>query len=193
MPLILTSGPAKEPVTLDEAKAHLRINTPYEDTLIASLILAARLHVERSLDTVLISQNWSLYLDRWPQAETVTLPLGPVQAVTAVRTYNADDGSQVFLPDLYSADTLSKPARLRRKGGGAWPTPGRALNGIEIAMTLGYGDDPASVPAALRHAIVLLVAHWYEVREPVAMDSSAVEAPLTVAALLHPYRQAGLR
>lgn len=193
MPLILTSGPTSEPVTLDEAKAHLRVDNPFEDTLIASLILAARLHVERSLDTVLISQNWSLYLDGWPQAETVTLPLSPVQVVTAVRLYDANDGSQLLSPDLYTVDTLSKPARLRRKGGGGWPMPGRALNGIEIAMTLGYGDDPASVPAALRHAILLLVAHWYEVREPVAMDSSAVEAPLTVAALLQPYRRAGLR
>ena len=68
MPLILTAGPSVEPISLAEAKAHCRVDADAEDTLIASLILAARLHIERCLDLALISQSWSLYLDRWPDS-----------------------------------------------------------------------------------------------------------------------------
>ncbi len=66
MPLILTAGPSVEPVSLAEAKAHCRVDGTAEDTLIASLIVAARMHVERALDAALIAQGWSLYLDGWP-------------------------------------------------------------------------------------------------------------------------------
>lgn len=193
MPLILTSGPAAEPVTLAEAKEHLRIETPHEDTLVASLILAARLYVERVLDLALITQSWSLYLDAWPPARNVTLPLGPVAGVTAVRVFDWADGATTISPDLYGVDAASQRARLYRKSGIAWPAPGRDVNGIEIAFTAGFGETGAAVPAPLRQAILLLCAHWYEVREPVLLDQNRLEAPLTVAALLQPYRQVALR
>ena len=54
MPLILASGPSAEPISLAEAKAHCRVDGDVEDTLIASLVLAARLHIERCLDVALI-------------------------------------------------------------------------------------------------------------------------------------------
>jgi uncharacterized phiE125 gp8 family phage protein len=193
MPLILATGPAAEPVTLAEAKAHLRIETPQEDTLIASLILAARLFVERSLDVALITQHWSLYLDRWPADGAVPLPLPPVQAVTFVRVYDDAGNAQTVAPDQYQLDAVSAPPRLRHRLSAHWPQPGRRMNGVEIGLKLGFGDSAADVPAPLRQAILLLVSHWYEIREPVLLDTDVVDAPLTVAALLAPYRKVRLR
>ena len=46
MSLTLVSPPAAEPVTLAEAKSHLKLDTSDEDTLIASLITAARARAE---------------------------------------------------------------------------------------------------------------------------------------------------
>ncbi len=192
MPLILTAGPAVEPVSLDETKEHLRIDRPHEDTLIASLILAARLYVERVLDLALITQNWSLFLDEWPDTRGVALPLNPVQAVSAVKTYDGSDQSQIASAEGYFLDRASRPARLLRRNGSVWPVPRRDANGIEIAFTAGFGETGDAVPAPLRQAILLLVAHWYEVREPVLVDQNRLEAPLTVAALMEPYRQARL-
>ena len=85
MALVLTSAPLIEPVTLDEAKAHLRIDGNVEDVLISSLILTSRLHIEAALDLALIDQAWTLQLDRWPKRWDVAIPMSPLKAITQVR------------------------------------------------------------------------------------------------------------
>lgn len=72
MSLVLTSGPALEPVTLAEAKAHLRVDHNHEDSLIQSLIITSRLHIEAALGLALITQSWAYFLDRWPKAPRIT-------------------------------------------------------------------------------------------------------------------------
>ncbi len=68
----------------------------------------------------------------------------------------------------------------------------RELNAFEIAFTAGYGDEPTDVPAPIRQALTLLVAHWFERREPVVLGVGAQEVPTTVAGLLLPYRRVRL-
>ncbi len=188
MPLILTSGPSVEPLSLDDAKLHCRVDGDAEDVLIASLILAARLHVEHCLDLALISQSWSLYLDRWPDARHVEIPLAPLISVDAVRLYSPTNTFVTLDPDLFVVDLASRRARIARNDGQSWPLPGRAVNGIEIAFTAGYGTTADEVPMPIRHALRMLVAHWYEAREPVLFGENADPVPAPVASLLAPYR-----
>ncbi len=84
MALIMNVGPVVEPVSLDEAKAHLRIDGGAEDALIISLILTSRLHIEAALGLALITQSWTLKRDAWPKGESVGLMLRPVQNIVAV-------------------------------------------------------------------------------------------------------------
>jgi uncharacterized phiE125 gp8 family phage protein len=188
MALVLTSGPAVEPVTLAEAKAHLRIDGTAEDTLIGSLIVTSRLHVEAALGLALITQSWSYFIDAWPPGRELALPLRPVQSITAVRLYAADESVQTVASDTYLLDGAGSPARLVRKASLAWPKPSRAANGIEIAFVAGYGNAAANVPAPIRQAILLLIAHWHEHREPVEIGAASVPVPPMVCDLLQPYR-----
>jgi len=188
MPLVLTAGPAVEPVSLDEAKAHMRVDGTAEDTLIGSLIVTSRLHVEAGLALALITQSWSWFIDAWPPGPTLKLPLRPVQSIGAVRLYDEAGVATTVAPESYFLDGASAPARLVRQGALVWPKPGRFANGIEIAFTAGYGDAAADVPEPIRHAILLLVAHWHEHRSPLEVGPIAHPPPDMVEHLLAPYR-----
>ena len=86
---------------------------------------------------------------------------------------------------------MSEPARLVLKG--AVPaTRARELNAFEVDFTDGYGDEADDVPGPIRHALKLLVAHWFERREVVVLGLGPQEVPATVAGLLLPYRRVRL-
>jgi len=191
MTVVLTAAPAAEPISLAEAKAHLRIDTDDEDTLIASLIVAGRTLVERNLGLALITQGWSYFLDHWPEACCISLPLSPVQAVSAVTVHDEDGGSSVLDADGYAVDVLSVPARLTLTSATP-PAVTRAFNAFEVAFTAGYGDAATDVPQPIRQAVTLLVAHWFERREPVEFDAGPQGVPGIVAGLLQPYRRVRL-
>ena len=188
MALVLTSGPAVEPVTVSEAKSHLRIDGTAEDVLIASLILTSRLHVEAALGLALINQTWMLVLDRWPGDGQADIPIAPLQAVTAVRVKNAAGAATVVPATSYLVDIVSKPPRLVWNNA-APVMPGRIANGIEIDLSAGFGATAASVPAPLKHAVLMLTAHWYEHRDPVEIGSAAARIPDAVSDLIQPFRK----
>ncbi len=192
MPLILISGPLAEPVTLAEAKAHCRIDHDDEDTLIASLILAARLHIERNLDLALISQSWSLLLDSWPEARDIELPLAPLLGVQAIRIHDSTGNATTLSPADYTVDTISRYPRIVFNSGAKTPNPEQTINGIEIAITIGYGTEADDVPAPIRHALKMLVAYWYEAREPAIIEEPLDNIPAAIGSLIAPYRSARL-
>jgi len=188
MPLVLTSGPAVEPVTLAEAKAHLRVDGTAEDTLVASLIVTSRLHVEAAVGLALITQGWSYFLDAWPAGAGLKLPLRPVQSIAAVRLFDENAVVTTLDPATYLLDGAGAPPRLVRQGAIVWPKPGRVANGIEVAFIAGYGNAAADVPAPIRQAILLLTAHWYDHRSPIEIGQFARPVPDIVSELLAHYR-----
>jgi uncharacterized phiE125 gp8 family phage protein len=187
MALVMTSGPGLEPVTVSGAKAHLRLDSSAEDLLIASLILTSRLHIEAALGLALISQSWTLTLDRWPDGHAVTLPLRPVQAIEEVRVRDAAGDAVVVDPVSYVLDGQGVPARLLRCGV-CWHPSGHVPAGIDIDVVAGFGDAASDVPEPIRHAVLLLVAHWYEHRDPIEIGAAGTAIPRPVSELLAPYR-----
>ena len=178
--------PPDEPVTVAELAAHLNLSDSMaadtdEQTLLRGLISKSRRYVEQRLGRQLVTGNWVLSLDRWPRE--IRIPKNPVQSIETVE-YTNGAGSQVELSgSLYQVDILSQPARIRPVYGGSWPEVRPGYNAIQVAFTAGYGDAATDVPETLRHAILLLAAHWHEVREPVA-DKVMSPVPMTVDDLL---------
>ncbi len=167
MSVVLTDPPLAEPVSLVEAKGHLRVGHGDEDALISSLISVATRMVEARTGLALMPQGWRVFLDLWPEDGVVQLPLAPIISVDEVRA------GAVVSPADYIVDGPGRRVLMLAR-----PRPTKTLNGIEIAVTVGFG----LVPAPLRQAILQLVAHWFENR-------GAADAPLTVASLVGPYRE----
>jgi uncharacterized phiE125 gp8 family phage protein len=187
MSSILLSGPAVEPVTLDEAKAYLRVEHDDDDDVIAALIAGARVHVEAQTRRALITQSWRLIRDSWPGDGRILVLPAPLQALAAARVYRLDGSTQALDTEAFAVDAAAAPAVLAFAAG-ALPAPGRIVAGIELDVEVGYGDAPADVPEDLRQAIRALVAHWYENRGLIATGGSVAVLPQSVAALLGTYR-----
>lgn len=186
MTLILTAGPAEEPVTLGEARAFLRLDDTSEDGLLAALITAARAVLEGETRRAFVTQSWRLLIDRFPEG-AIVMPLAPVAEVTAIRLVARNGESETVDPALYDLELGAEPPRIHPAARGTWPAPKKRAGGIAVDFTAGYGG-PAAVPQALKHAVLLLVAHWFETRLPVAFEG-ANEIPFTVGALIAPYRR----
>ncbi|MDD3029973.1 MAG: head-tail connector protein [Alphaproteobacteria bacterium] len=197
----LVTPPAVEPLTLTEAKAHLRLDTSADDALIGTLIAGARQWAERYTGRAFITQTWALSVDRIPSdrderdgmvdgaigsldgLRALNLPRAPLQTVTGVQTFDNDDTAHTFSADNYYVDTAHEPGRIVLRSGAVWPYAERDANSIVVTYTAGYGAAASDVPAPLRTAIAGIVAHSYQNRG----DANAV-VPASVRALLDPYR-----
>lgn len=185
MTLFRTVEPAVEPVTLVEARQHLRIDHDSEDELISGLIRAAREEVEAATGLALINQSWRLALDAPPCSGLVRLRRGPVRAVTSITVYGGEGEGSLVDPADYQLDALSRPARLhfRRR-----LEPALVMNGIEIDFEAGFGEAGTDVPDLLKRAMLTLAAHWYEFRAGYGANDQPVSFPEGYERLIAPYR-----
>lgn len=181
----VVTPPTTWPVTLAEAKAHLRVDVSDEDALITALISSASEYVEKISGMSTTPRVLEAMLARWPTSKWLRLPYPPVVAVTYVR-YTAD-GTQVDMPtDQYaiSADRTGIWAR-------EWPRA-ELSDAVEYPITIRYTAGDADTPAPLRHAILLLIGYWYEQREAAVSGHVSREIALGVDALIAPYRRWGM-
>jgi len=188
--------PSVEPVTLAEAKAHLRVDASDDDAYILGLITTAREWCEEYLDRTLVSTQWVMRLDKFPDDGTmdVELPRPPVVSsgtATAVSvTYTAENGgTQSWSSASYRVDRASTPGVVRTLYGQTWPPHLQDDNAVTVTWWGGYGPSGSSVPAAIRHAILMLVGHWYDgSRSGVLTGSISKEVEFGVKSLLDSQR-----
>ena len=186
MALFRTEAPAVEPVTLNEAKAHLRVLHGSEDGLVGGLIKAGRGGGERGTGLALVDQAGRLTADELPDSDTLLLHRHPVREVVAVTVFGSEGEASLVPAADYQADILSRPARLHFR---TRPAVLQAMNGIEVDFTAGFGEAGTDVPDLLKRAILLLVAHWYEFRSAIGPDQQPVSFPPGYDRLIAGYRE----
>lgn len=194
--LQLITAPTAEPVTLAEARAHLKEPEVSDDPMIVAMITAARERAEAETRRQLMSATWDLHLDAFPVEDVIVLPRPPLQSVTHVKYYDADGVQQTLSSALYHVDAVSEPARIVLVDGEDWPDTEERPNAVTVRFVAGYQDaydvpaaTAATVPAAIRQWLLLQVGAMYENRQ--AADGGAMAATTVlpfVDALLDPYR-----
>ena len=166
----VVTGPAQEPVRLDQAKLHMRVDHSEDDGLIVGLVTAAREQVEAMSRRALVTQTLELRLSQWPGGDCILLPRPPLASVVSVKYTDTAGVEQTFASTNYTAHTAPEPGGVWLKYNCSWPSaelgPGPS---IAVRYTAGYGTA-AAVPQRYKQAILLLAAHWYEQREAVLVS-----------------------
>lgn len=187
MSYVVTTPPVIEPVTLEQAKSHLRVvGFDDDDADILAYITAAREWCEQGIRRALITQTIKATIQLpeptegrlsgvvgrvgWP----IELPMtaaGTLQSVSLaeIETQIATFAS-LTLNDDYLVDDNSEPGRiwLAAAAIAEWSVslnyPG-AVPRVRVTYVAGYGDAAGSVPYPIRQAILRGVGHLYENRE----------------------------
>lgn len=190
---ICLTPPTVEPVSLSEAKAHLRVDGTDEDALISSCITAARTRLEHETRRAFIRQEWQAEITGSVSAsEPVELPRPRLVAGTPFTLEYRDSAGEWQQSSDYRLRTAREPILL-------WITatpddiaaPLSDQDAVWRATYLaGYGDTAADVPGPLRSAVMLLTAHLFERREAVVSGMTITEVPKSIDWLLDPYRVA---
>ena len=203
MPMQLITPPAGEPVSLAEAKLHLRVDFDDDDSLIQVLISAARQAAETLTNRQLVTARWRMVLDSFPgpslmgvpagqvftlPGHAVLLPKSPVQSVVEIRYLDMAGVWQVMPAANYTVDCACEPARITPVFGQIWPIALPQIGAVSVIFDAGYGDASA-VPEGIKTWIKLRLGSLYVHREEVASMTRGRIDPLPfIDGLLDPYK-----
>lgn len=192
MPVKILSTSVTEPVTLAEAKAHLRVDFADDDAYILALVQTAREFCEIETGRTFAQISVEETQHGFPccdecALELTALPLRSVskieyiaEADAATRTYTEMPGGQ------YVADPVPVPGIVFLPYGGAWPSVAAVVNSVRVTYSAGHGTGLA-LPAPCKQAMLLLVGFWYENREDIAINERNNPRVRSALALLRPY------
>lgn len=165
----VTTPPASEPITSDEAKKQLEIasSDTTHDAQLTLLIQAAREQWEHDTDSACLTQTLQVNLECF-YSDRIELPKRPIQSITEIAYYDSDDTTQTLSTDVYSLDAARREIRL--KSTQSWPITYDRWDAVTVTYVAGYASS-ALVPSIHKQAMLLLVAHYFENRDMLMSDA----------------------
>lgn len=197
--LSIVTAPDGEPVSLADAKLHLRLVSNDENSRVNHCIATAREQVEQDTGRALATQTWDLKLDRWPCYDgwnQINVPKPNLQSVTSISYVDTAGATQTLATNQYQVVSYSGPTgaagRIVPAYGVSWPSLRCQPDAVTVRFVAGYGAEPEDVPESLRAAMLLVVGSLFEHREQVMVSQFAgqfLELPYDYFQLIGPYRQ----
>lgn len=195
MNLTRLSPPLTTPIAADELRDHLgepRLGDVAFDEVVDARVLSCLNSAVAFLDgdygelgLALIDQEWREEFRAIPaNGRGIALELAPVSAISLVEIRNTNGDWEVAPGDFELIRDESRYFVVSD----AWPVAGSHWFKIRVSYVAGFGATPGEVPENLRRAILLLGAHFYEIRQPVLTDQRPIEVPLSVDRLIAPFK-----
>lgn len=205
MGITVVTPPVSDPISLDEAKDHLRVTSDIEDARIAGCMFAARVNAERVTRRTFRTQTIACTFDApygaWPshceqregslypyRTQRIELPVTPVQSVQSISYVDNNGAVQTLATSQWVAVLDRTVAYIEPAYGLVWPSLRSQSAAITVTVVAGWPDD--QFPDDLRQALLLLTAHFYENRAAVTTGGRAeipTEVPLALEAILSGY------
>jgi uncharacterized phiE125 gp8 family phage protein len=161
----LVTPPVEEPLSVSEAKSHLRSTTTAEDDQVWAWIRAAREQVERDADVALLTQTWDIALDGFPGGfGMLRLLKRPLQSVTWIRYTDAVGVIQTLATNQYVLDTSSRTPRIGLTDIGSWPAVAvRQFQPVTVRVVVGWASA-GLIPESLLQAVKMWLPPFQERR-----------------------------
>ncbi|KGM99579.1 phage head-tail connector protein [Clostridium botulinum] len=168
MAIKIITPPSVEPITLEEAKHHLRIDGNDDDLLISSLVKQAREWCEDFQNRKYTTQTLEVVLDTFPNGNAIVFnSISPVQKVESIKYYDADRQEHLFDESSYIVDLDGFVNRVVLNRGEHWPKIElQSVNAVRIRLVVGYGDSGDKVPEAIKWAMILQMKLLYDDYRP---------------------------
>ncbi len=144
--VVRASDVEAELISLDSAKAFLRVTTAADDELISSLIKAAREYAEKRTGRSLVKKDYILSLNRFPNlymdgTVAIDLRYPPMTKCDTIKYIGSDGVEHPLSSGIdFQVDFASEPARVAPLANAYfWPaTLFRAMNAVRVFYTAGY-------------------------------------------------------
>ena len=188
MGITQTIPPTEMPVSLVEAKLHLRVDIANDDSVITRNIYAATSFMENQAGIQMVNASWAY--TRAGFSDEMKLPITPLSSVSSIAYADVNNATKTLASSVYQVHTNEKPGLITLAYGQSWPDTIGIKNDVTITFVAGYGTA-ADVPYELKAACLLLVGHLYENRE-LSSTLTIKEVPMAFAALLSQYRMRGM-
>lgn len=172
-------------LSIDECKAHLRVDGDDEDDLIGALRDASIEFVERYCSVKLAPTAGLIWQAAgFPRAFStpIMLSVSPVTAITAITWANGAGNPVIGVPADYR---LTARGDLLPAVGARWPSC--AGGAVSVEFTAGYA--PGAAPRSLIAAVRLFLGHLYKNREAVTDRGTEAEVPFGVRELCASFRR----
>jgi uncharacterized phiE125 gp8 family phage protein len=185
----LSTAATATPITYEEAVAHLRVDADDEEELIRLYIDSAVAYLDGYygvLGRALVTQTWVQKYDGWDAY--LYLPVFPVASITSVVYLDTTGASTTVSASDYQlfADECGYYVAFDQ----AFSYPSVSVEtGPTVTVTYVAGQAVTSVPASLKHALLLLVAHAFENREPISIGGISSKMVFSIEHLIAPYRR----
>lgn len=204
MPIRVVTPPATEPLSLEEAKAHLRLEQSADDAYVTTLIKAAREYVEQVCWRGLVTQTLEVTMDRFPdsalgsgvsgmnvgwsdwQKSKFELPFGKLVTLTSVKYLDVNGVEQTMPSSDYTVDDVSIPAKVYLGYNKVWPNTRPQWDAVRVRYDVGQAVNV--LPSALKQAMLLLISQMYEFRTPEVTGTIISSVQFAFDSLVQPYR-----
>jgi uncharacterized phiE125 gp8 family phage protein len=171
----VTTAVSVEPITLAEARLHLRLGSDEtsEDGLIASLIVMAREVAERYAGCALARQTLEQSLDEFPcDGGEILLDMPPVASVTSIKYDDLNAVEQTLDASRWHFSAYGTQRRVSLTYGSWWPPTHPQADAVRIRFVTGY----ATLPGVARSAMLLTIGHYFENRQDVFVGDGRIVA-----------------
>lgn len=187
--LSIHTAPTAEPISLAEARKQVELPLDYtaHDEHLLRLITASRRRAEAVTGRQIVTATWNLILDQFDyESQEIRIPKPPLQSVTSISYVDTNGQTQTWSSTQYTVTTSREPGIVRPAYGYSIPTARAQPDAVTVRFVAGYGP-PSSVPEDLKAAMLLLIGHWFAVREEVNVGNIVSPMPFAANALLQQF------